>query len=125
MNAEDLKKIQELVERDTSYHFDAYLFVLSALSYTLKRIRERRHVSGRELLEGIRMLGLELYGRFAPEVFHHWGVHNTLDFGKIVFALVDCGILRKREEDTLDEFKDVYDFDQAFIENYEVEIKRS
>lgn len=120
MNTEDIEKIHSIVETNPAYHFDAYLFVLSSLNYVLKRLKERRHVSGAELLEGIKVLGRDLYGRLAVEVFDYWGVKNTLDFGRIVFALVESGVLRKREEDTLEEFQDVYDFEDAFIRSYEL-----
>ncbi|HIE06093.1 MAG TPA: hypothetical protein EYP58_04760 [bacterium (Candidatus Stahlbacteria)] len=120
MNPAELEKIQALVERNPAYHFDAYLFVLSALNLVLSEYREKRHISGVELLEGIKVLGRNLYGRLAVEVFRHWGVNSTLDFGRIVFALVEFGMLRKRAEDTLEEFEAVYDFEDVFINNYEL-----
>lgn len=119
MNPEDIVKIRSIIEKNPAYHFDAYLFVLSALGFILKRLKKKRHVSGAELMDGIRTVGSDLYGRLAPEVFRHWGINDTLDFGRIVFALVDSGILRKRAEDTLEEFKDVYDFEEVFVHGYE------
>jgi uncharacterized repeat protein (TIGR04138 family) len=73
-----------------------------------------RHLTGREVLEGVRVLGLELFGPLAPVVFRHWGVHRTEDWGRIVFGLVEAGVLRKTESDSMRDFQKVYDFQTVF-----------
>ena len=73
-----------------------------------------RRITGRELLLGIRQYGLEQFGALARPVFGHWGVRTTEDFGRIVFGLVESRLLRKTEEDRLDNFRDVYLFEEAF-----------
>ena len=73
-----------------------------------------RHLSGRELLEGIRALALDMFGPLAPLVFRHWGVHTTDDWGEIVFLLVEQGVLKRTEEDSRTDFAGVYDFSVAF-----------
>jgi len=120
----ELEKIKEIVANNPGYHLDAYLFVLSAINYVYMKLKKKRHISGRELLEGIRTFGSELYGRLAPEVFQHWGVRETIDFGKIVFTLVNHGILSKQDGDSLEEFRDVYKFDDVFVRDYEVVPKK-
>ena len=77
---------------------------------------ESRHVSGQELCLGLRDLAIRRYGPLARTVLEHWNVRSTDDFGRIVFALIDVGILRKTDEDSLDDFVAVYDFDEAFAE---------
>lgn len=75
-----------------------------------------RHVSGQELCQGLRDLAIRRYGPLARTVLDHWNVRSTGDFGKVVFALIDVGVLRKTDEDAPEDFADVYDFDEAFSE---------
>ncbi|GAB5497005.1 MAG: hypothetical protein Phyf2KO_20850 [Phycisphaerales bacterium] len=77
---------------------------------------DSRHVSGQELCLGLRDLAIRRYGPLARTVLGHWNVHSTDDFGKVVFALIDVGILRKTDEDSMDDFVSVYEFDEAFAE---------
>jgi uncharacterized repeat protein (TIGR04138 family) len=73
-----------------------------------------RHISGRELAEGVRDLSVEQFGPLARTVLEHWGIHATEDVGAIVFALVESGVLIKQDEDSPGDFEDVFDFDDAF-----------
>ena len=75
---------------------------------------ESKHVSGQQLCLGLRDYAIERYGRLARTVLSTWGLRSTDDFGKIVFAMVEVGLMRKTEEDTLEDFRAVYDFDEAF-----------
>lgn len=118
---EILVKIQKLIDRDGGYKFEAYSFVLAALHYTMTSLKPPRHISGQEFCEGIRRYALDQYGPLARTVLEHWGVKKTLDFGHIVFALVDVGLMRKTETDTLNDFKDVYDFKTAFTAKMDFE----
>ena len=77
---------------------------------------ESRHVSGAELCLGFRDLAIQRYGALARTVLDHWGVHSTEDFGRLVFALIDAGVLRDSPDDRYDDFVGVYDFDVAFAE---------
>ncbi len=110
--------LDRLRERYPRYHETAYVFVLSALHYVLERLDQPRHISGRELAEGVRDLAIERFGPMARTVLEHWGVRSTSDVGELVFALVECGILIKQEEDDLGDFADVYSFDEAFGQDY-------
>ena len=103
-----------MCRRDDRFKPESYLFVLAALHFTVTQLPEPRHITGQELLEGLRLYGLEQFGPLALQVFQHWGVQTTEDFGSIVFNLVDAKLLRKTEEDTLADFKQVYDFTEAF-----------
>jgi uncharacterized repeat protein (TIGR04138 family) len=113
-----LASIRDVAERRGVYSPEAYVFVLEALEKVVQSLEERRHISGADLLEGIKLLGRDRYGVMATDVFHEWGVRGTLDFGRIVFHLVDAGLLSKRDEDSLSDFIDKFDFKQVFEQEY-------
>lgn len=110
----DDQVLDRLRERHPEYHDSAYVFVLSALHFVIHRLPEPRHITGRELAEGVRDLAIERFGPMARTVLDHWGIHATADVGHIVFALVEAGILIKQDEDSLRDFEHVFDFDEAF-----------
>jgi len=114
----DENVFDRLRERNPRYPETAYLFVLSALHYVIERLPEARHISGAELAAGVRDLAVERFGPMARTVLEHWGITSTTDIGEIVFGLVDCGILIRQDEDSLDDFQNVFDFDQAFDRDY-------
>ena len=100
------------------FHRDAYGFLLEALHEAVARLRERRHVSGAELVGSVRALALERFGPMARTVLEHWGVRSTEDIGEMVFALVEMGILVKDERDRPEDFAAVFDFEEAFDSDY-------
>ena len=110
--------MDRLRQRYPCYHETAYLFILSGLHYSIERLGEPRHITGRELAEGCRDLAIERWGLMARSVLDYWGIRSTHDLGAIVFALVECGVLVKQEEDTIDDFDMVYDFVDAFEREY-------
>lgn len=111
-NLED--RLKEVACRDGRYHINAYRFVYEALDYTVKQVEKKRHISGRELLEGIRNLALEQFGALAIMVFEIWGVRKTSDFGNIVFNLVEAEMMSRSEDDCREDFDEVYDFREVF-----------
>jgi len=111
-------RIKKIVKKDRRFNEDAYFFVLSALDTALSNLSSPRHITGRELLEAIRVYGLQQYGPMTSTVLEHWGIKTTEDFGKIVFNMIDVGMLRKTDTDCLQDFKDVYDFKEVFKGNY-------
>ena len=114
----DDELLQALKQLYPQYEEGAYLFVLSALNYVLRRLPEQRHISGRELASGVRDLALERFGPMARTVLEHWGIRETSAVGDIVFALVECGVLIKQDEDTRADFENVFDFDEAFEQHF-------
>jgi uncharacterized repeat protein (TIGR04138 family) len=113
---EALAKIQA---KDPRYHAEAYLFTREALDHTQKTIgkdaRGRiRHVTGQELLEGLREFALRQFGPMTQTVLEEWGVHRCEDFGEIVFNMVEVGWLAKTDKDSRADFEGGYDFEQAF-----------
>lgn len=123
--------ISEIRQQDGRFEPGAYHFVRQGLDHTIKTLeekepeRESSHVSGQELLEGIRQYALEQYGPMALTLFEHWGVQCCEDFGEIVFQLVDQGVLGKTESDRLEDFADGYDFAKAFAEPFLPASRRS
>src|SRR5215472_4751514 len=111
--------LEAILAKDTRYHRDAYLFVRDALDFTQKvTIRERRegrlHVTGQELLAGIRDFALAQFGPMAMTVLAEWGVTRCEDFGEIVFNMVENSLLSKTDSDRREDFQNGYDFDDAF-----------
>ena len=109
----------DVAQKHGRYKPNAYRFTLDAVHFTVKGIGHSRHVSGEELLEGIRRLALERFGPMAKTVFEQWGIATTQDFGHIVFQLVDEGLLGKTEQDKLTDFARGYDFNEAFVQNFD------
>jgi uncharacterized repeat protein (TIGR04138 family) len=110
--------MDRLRRRYPSYHETAYLFILSALQFTIDRLGEPRHITGRELAAGCRDLAVERWGLMARSVLQYWGIRTTRDLGEIVFALVECGVLVKRDDDCLEDFESVFSFEDAFDRQY-------
>ncbi len=106
--------LQTILARDPRYTFQAYAFVRAGLDYTVRRLEKPRHVSGQELLDGIREFALAEFGPMAKTVLNGWGVARTDDIGEIVFNMVESGLLGKTEKDSRADFANGYDFDEAF-----------
>lgn len=116
-------RMLDLAQKHGRYRAQAYRFTYDAVRYTADRnflaTQELRHVTGREVLDGIRALALKQFGFMAKTVFEQWGVNRTEDFGEIVFHLVKEGILSKTDSDRLSDFARGYDFDEAFVRNFD------
>ena len=111
--------LEKILAHDPRFARDAYHFVRESLDYTQKIIvRESkgniRHVTGQELLDGVRRYGLQQFGPMTATVFEEWGVKNCREFGDIVFNMVEIGLLAKTDKDTRDDFQNGYDFTDAF-----------
>jgi uncharacterized repeat protein (TIGR04138 family) len=115
---------QEAVEKihkdDSRYHGDAYVFLRDALEATLKRRKKARkeassHIGATELLEGFRVYCLQEFGPMAFTVLNYWGVRCSEDIGNMVFNLVDAEVFGKTDEDTIESFRNGYDFVDVFI----------
>ena len=121
---------QELLQavHSTRYPIDAFLFVQRGLDFTVRREhgelpdsydpeddeQPSRHVTGRILCQGLRDFALEQYGLLAGTVLRRWRITRCEDFGQIVFAMVDAGMMHKTEEDSIEDFRDVFNFREAF-----------
>ncbi len=104
----------QIEKRDGRYHERGYLFVLATLEYAQSRLPARRHLSGGELAWACRDFALEQFGLLAPTVLRHWGISATEDLGRIVFLLIDVGLLARAPSDKLEDFDRVYVFAEVF-----------
>jgi len=87
---------------------------MQALRFTQKKLKRSGHVNGRELSEGIRQYALKIYGPMARTVLEYWGIHSTEDIGNIVFNMIAVKLFSKNEDDSIEDFKGLYRFDEAF-----------
>ena len=121
----ELRSIVEIIcEKDERYKQAAYEFVMEALSYTQKRFRRIKHVTGIELLEGMKELLIHQYGPMALTVLRHWGIRSTEDFGHIVFNLVENKVLSKSDEDNIEHFRNGFDFREVFHVDYRRQLEK-
>jgi uncharacterized repeat protein (TIGR04138 family) len=134
--------IARLLEEDTRYTFEAYVFLFEALHYAQNVLEmgadrpteplpeaaeddeehpgPQHHVSGQELCEAIRRYALDQYGYMAKTVLNSWGIRGTNDFGEIVFNLIRIGQMRKTPSDTIVDFANIFDFDEAFTRDFKI-----
>ncbi|HEY2589316.1 MAG TPA: Minf_1886 family protein [Tepidisphaeraceae bacterium] len=123
------KSLQQVATDAGLYPAEAYEFVQRGLSHTVQKTHgtaadpdASRHVSGQQLCEGLREFALTQWGMLARTVLRRWGIHSTLDFGRIVFILVDAGQMQKTEDDNLEDFRNVFDFRTAFEAGYRIQM---
>ena len=118
------EELDKITAKDARYTREAYVFVREALDHTQKTVTKPakddgpRHVTGQELLGGIRDFALQQYGPMTLTVLNEWGIRACEDFGEIVFNMVENSLLAKTDKDSRDDFKGGYDFEQAFHEPF-------
>jgi len=115
--------VDQICEKDLRFSSDAYHFVQEGLNHTLKSLKRggqhtHRHVSGQELLHGLREFALKEYGPMSKAVLNEWGIKTTDDIGQIVFNLVNASVLGKNDTDSPNDFKNVFTFDDAFVKPF-------
>lgn len=131
MPASETLELHEVAAK-TRYPLDAFLFIQRGLDFTVRRMhgemdpleedgddfvdeyQPSRHVSGQDLCRGLRDFAIREYGMLARTVLRRWNITSCRDFGEIVFAMVDSGMMRKTDDDTIHDFNDVFDFASAF-----------
>ena len=127
-------KLEELVRRDARFPCEAYEFVFAALAHTQEMLGrvpppegpagQDYHVSGPQLVEGVRDLALREFGLMARTVFRLWGINRTDDFGDIVFNLIEGGLMSKTDRDNRADFHDLFDLDQALVRDYRIVVEK-
>lgn len=127
MKTEKIHPIVELLQQDQRYHIEAYQFVREALAYAQEILKMpaqgdegEQHITGQQLCEAIRQYSLEQYGFMAKTVLNSWGVHNTGDFGEIVYNLIRIKHMKRSKSDRREDFEDCYDFATAFEPVFEL-----
>lgn len=111
--------VEQIVGRDTRFTREAYGLLREALDYTQQQIHKKsrgkiRHVTGQELLDGVREYALQTYGPMTITVLEEWGIRNTGDIGEVVFNMVEHQLLAKTDKDSREDFARGYDFEEAF-----------
>lgn len=129
MSSELQIDLKEIMEQAGGYSPACFEFIRDGLAHTVEMVHgnpadqsmlelglveDSRHVCGRELCIGMRDYAIERYGMLAKSVLNKWGIHQTIDFGNIIFAMVDAELMRVTEEDSIEDFDDVYEFDDVF-----------
>lgn len=117
------KKIEKICQKDKRYKPDAYEFIMRALSFTQKKLKRIGHITGKEFCYGIRDLALEEFGPLARTVLEYWGLKTTLDFGRVVYNMIEENLMAKTPQDSLEDFKDVFDFYDAFDKKIEFKLE--
>ena len=115
-----------ICKEDTRFDRKAYTFVRQALDHTVKELKRKspertgksQHVTGAELLLGIRTYALDQYGPLSKTVLNKWVIVRCADFGDIVFNLIEYNVFSKTENDRREDFADIYDFDEAFVKPF-------
>ena len=118
------EKLRQIAVRDGRYSPEAFYFLFDALELAVKLAGKdglqgaARHVTGQEVLRGMREHALASFGPLAANVWRSWGVRETMDWGRIVFLLVDHSLLKRQDDDSVEHFREGFDFDAAFVDGY-------
>ena len=122
--------MEEVIGADGRYPLEAYAFLHEGLARAVKHVHgaevslgAQQHVSGQELCREMRDLAIERWGALARTVLAKWNVRKTIDFGNMVYLLIEHGFMRKTQEDSLEDFRDVFDFEEAFGSSNDFELK--
>lgn len=122
--------MQQVIDDDGRYAPEAFAFLHDGLNRAVQDVyaddaggEQQHHVSGQQLSQSLRELAIERWGMLAKVVLNKWNVRATLDFGNMVYLLIDNDYMRKTDGDSLDDFRDVYDFEKAFSNYQAFELK--
>ncbi len=124
-------KINEIIKKDSRFPYEAYEFLFQSLAYTQKLLgkikpsdsedpAKEHHISGKQLIEGIRKFALDEFGLMARCVFNQWGIKKTVDFGDMVFNLVEIGLMSKTDNDAREDFADIFDIETDLMTDYKI-----
>ena len=127
--------ILQLLKKDPRYKLEGYQFVREALDFAHRELSmgyphpteteeeppPEAHVTGQQLCEAIRLYAVEQYGYLAKLVLNSWGIRKTGDFGEIVYNLIKINEMKKSASDRREDFDDVYDFDTAFVREFQIQ----
>jgi len=125
------ERLRQIARADGRFSPEACYFLFEALEVAVKISGKdglqgpARHVTGREVLEGLKEHALATFGPLGAYVWRAWGIHETFDWGRVVFLLVDHGLLKRQDSDSVEEFRDVFEFDATFGAGYEARLRDS
>lgn len=112
---------EEVIRRDGRYPREAFAFMQEGLARAVKKVHGeadlptgKRHVTGRQLCLAMREVAVENWGLLARLVLERWNIRATIDFGNMVYLLIEHDLMAKTDEDSIEDFRDVFDFPEAF-----------
>jgi len=122
--------VEQIIDEDPRFSGEAYAFISDAVLYTSQKLQaddssKKKHITGKELLDGIKEFALQEFGPIAPEVLRHWGLNDSMSIGHVVFNMVNKNLLGKSQEDSLEDFKGGFDFDRAFSKPFLSDAKKA
>ncbi len=125
---EDKKSIEQIIAEDGRYHPEAFGLLHEGLSRAVGTVHGEpqgpgHHVTGQQLCESLHNLALDRYGLMAPAVLRRWGIRDSIDFGNMVYLLIQHGLMRKTEEDSIEDFRDVFNLDRDFDRSDDIRLK--
>jgi uncharacterized repeat protein (TIGR04138 family) len=130
MSDESEKSMEEVIRKDGRYPLEAFAFLHEGLGAAVKTTHGSksqpagpRHVSGQELCLALRDIAIQRWGMLARTVLERWNIRSTIDFGNMVYLLVNNDFMKKTDEDSLEDFRDVFNFEQAFSQACTFELK--
>jgi uncharacterized repeat protein (TIGR04138 family) len=116
--------LRDLALKDGRYSPEAFRFLFESLDWAQRLAGKEnaqgadRHITGQELLAGMREHAKHAFGPLAAQVWRAWGVARNRDWGEVVFLLVDARMLARRDTDTREDFADETDFEREFVTSY-------
>jgi uncharacterized repeat protein (TIGR04138 family) len=110
--------VEGIREKDSRFKAEAYALVVESLDFTMRRIGERRHVSAVELLRGFCDHAKAKYGLLAYKVIESWGVSSSGDVGRIVYQLIEVGVLSKQDSDRFEDFETDWNLEELLEKRY-------
>ena len=133
MEDQPQRSMDDVIRDDGRYPPEAYAFLHDGLVQAVKRAHggafeqpggesPQRHVTGQQMCETLRDLAVERWGMLARTVLRKWNIHATIDFGNMVYLLIRAGHMKKTDEDSIDDFRDVFGFDETFSAAAEFEL---
>ena len=124
--------VESIIESDDRFAAESYYFLRDALDVTHRELKKRhgqdhqaQHVSGRQLLEGIRQHALEEFGPMSLTVLTEWGITRCEDFGEIVFQYGGAQIAFQNRRRLPRGFPSIYTFKEAFERPFRPQKPRS
>ena len=126
---EESESMEEVIRRDGRYPPEAFAFLHEGLARAVKTVygeespEGMKHVTGKQLCLSLRDFAMERWGLLARTVLAKWNIRSTADFGNMVYLLIEKGFMKKTEQDSLEDFTGVYDFDEAFRPHDDFELK--
>ncbi len=107
------KRFRAVAEK-TGYPFEAFLFVFGGIWFSNESSDQVFLVDPEQLCWRLRDYAIIKFGQSAGEQLEIWNIRSTLDFGQVVFGLVREGVVTQATSDTLECFRDVFDFKKEF-----------